>query len=361
MPGALAAAVTAGAVPPAPASAPPPAAGKAGADSFLEALGLNQPPPAAEPEAKAQPAAAPEDKKAAAAAGDDKPATPAANPELAWLLNLIGISEPAPAGQGGATAETAAYGADGARAAAKNAAPPAAAVAAGATAAAPVPAAAADPAALAADAAAAGTAAPLPAAALAHDKTSSAAATAAAEAPAPAVTAAAAATVPQAPLAAPPHSFAGLLAQTPPAAPAAAPHAALPQDSSVWPAALHEHVRWQLDELVQEARLELHPRELGSVQVQLRIGPHGAEVQFAAAHPQARQALEASLPQLRALLAADGLYLAQANVGSQARSQQQPAPSGRSRFTLAGDAAGADAAPEPRRRIARIGLVDAFA
>ncbi|MGQ3057110.1 MAG: flagellar hook-length control protein FliK [Nevskia sp.] len=80
---------------------------------------------------------------------------------------------------------------------------------------------------------------------------------------------------------------------------------------------LGERLRWLRDSGVQEARLQLHPRELGSVDIRIRIEGQGASVWFGADHPGARAALEASLPQLRDRLAGEGLQLAQASVGSQ--------------------------------------------
>ncbi len=85
---------------------------------------------------------------------------------------------------------------------------------------------------------------------------------------------------------------------------------------------LGERLRWLTESGVQEARMQLHPRELGSVDIRIRIEGQGASVWFGADHPGARAALEASLPQLRERLASEGLQLSQTEVGSQ--TQQQP-------------------------------------
>lgn len=91
---------------------------------------------------------------------------------------------------------------------------------------------------------------------------------------------------------------------------------------------LGERLRWLREAGVQEARLQLHPRELGSVDIRIRIEGQGASVWFGAEHPGARAALEATLPQLRERLASEGLQLSQASVGSQMQDsgsrQQQP-------------------------------------
>jgi flagellar hook-length control protein FliK len=145
-------------------------------------------------------------------------------------------------------------------------------------------------------------------------------------------------------------------------APAAAPHAALNTAHAEWPQALADQVQWQLGHEVQEARLELHPRDLGTVQVQVRITSEGAEVRFAASHPQAREALQAALPQLRSLLQGDGIALAQSQVGAQS-SWQAPAQPQRQPQARPGAAApAADEEPAAAApRVVRVGLVDDFA
>ncbi len=135
----------------------------------------------------------------------------------------------------------------------------------------------------------------------------------------------------------------------------------LPANQAEWPDLLADHVRWQIGHQVQEARLELHPRDLGSVQVQLRMSSSGVEVQFAAAHPQAREALAATLPQLRAMLADGGMQLAQAQVGSQSQTFQQQTRTPQRRDGGTGPSADDEAVPLSSPRVVRIGLVDDFA
>lgn len=138
---------------------------------------------------------------------------------------------------------------------------------------------------------------------------------------------------------------------------------------------LGERLRWLRDSGVQEARLQLHPRELGSVDIRIRIEGQGASVWFGADHPGARAALEASLPQLRDRLAGEGLQLAQASVGSQTSDPGAGQPQGeRGRstpwagFGNGGDdaaAARSSAGPQPAvpglaQRLGR-GLIDRYA
>jgi len=142
----------------------------------------------------------------------------------------------------------------------------------------------------------------------------------------------------------------------------AAPHVVQSPDHPEWPLALADQVQWQLGHEVQEARLELHPRDLGSVQVQVRITSEGAEVRFAATHPQAREALAAAMPQLRALLVGDGLLTTQTHVGSQSSWQSSnQAPHSPQVPPGAGGAAADEEEATAMTRVVRVGLIDDFA
>lgn len=139
---------------------------------------------------------------------------------------------------------------------------------------------------------------------------------------------------------------------------------------------LGERLRWLSEAGVQEARLQLHPKELGAIDIRIRVEHQTASVWFGADHPAARAALEATLPQLRERLAADGLQLGQAEVGSQSQSpaqgqsnRQGSAGEGQSGAQLRGRAPGdsderAAAVPASERLAAVVrhrGLVDRYA
>ena len=164
---------------------------------------------------------------------------------------------------------------------------------------------------------------------------------------------------------------ASALLQSP--APAAATLATAVNSSALafqpgWQDALGSRVDWLLGQGLQEAKIELHPRELGSIHIHVIVGADGADVRFAATHPDVRHALEASLPKLRELLASDGVALAQAHVGSQfqqasqARSFARPFPMRRSGDGQ--DGAGQTTATEQttkRMRVASVSLIDDYA
>jgi flagellar hook-length control protein FliK len=136
-----------------------------------------------------------------------------------------------------------------------------------------------------------------------------------------------------------------------PAAAGAASASRTPVASGELPSGLADHVEWQIGQGLDEARLDLHPQELGSIQVHIRMAADGAEVSFAAAQPQTRDLLAASLPQLRALLGADGVNLMQAQISSTTQSAAD---------SRAGELA-VPAAPRRAGRIARIQMIDDFA
>ncbi|MCL4790900.1 MAG: flagellar hook-length control protein FliK [Gammaproteobacteria bacterium] len=75
------------------------------------------------------------------------------------------------------------------------------------------------------------------------------------------------------------------------------------------------------------ARLRLHPESLGTLDIEIKIADSTAQVWFGAQHSQTREAIEASLPQLREMFAEQGIRLAHAQVDSgsdqRARDQQQ--------------------------------------
>lgn len=62
--------------------------------------------------------------------------------------------------------------------------------------------------------------------------------------------------------------------------------------------------------------IRLHPAELGPLMVNLQLDEQGAQLQFLSQQGQVRSAVEQALPQLRELLAQQGIELADAQVGS---------------------------------------------
>jgi flagellar hook-length control protein FliK len=95
---------------------------------------------------------------------------------------------------------------------------------------------------------------------------------------------------------------------------------------------------------VREARLQLHPAELGRLQITVNTDGDQARVAFVAETAAARDAIEQSLPRLRELFEQAGLQLAQSDVGQQGQAaSRDPAP----RSSRVAGLADAEAQPEP--------------
>ena len=128
---------------------------------------------------------------------------------------------------------------------------------------------------------------------------------------------------------------------------------------------LGEHLLWLVREGVHEARLQLNPRDLGPIEVRLGVSDGAAQLSFSAQHAGTAAAVQQSLPQLREMLAQQGLQLGQAEVSQQQPGAGQQAP--QQERSAAGDArsAAARGVDEPfvgeRVRVIGRGLVDAYA
>jgi flagellar hook-length control protein FliK len=108
---------------------------------------------------------------------------------------------------------------------------------------------------------------------------------------------------------------------------------------------------------IQSATLRLSPEHLGPVEVHIDMQASQINVNFVAAHPDTRSALEQSVPTLRAMLAHGGLTLGQTQVQGEARSGSQSA-GGRAR-----DNALPDHGEEPIAvaAVRNAGLIDEYA
>jgi flagellar hook-length control protein FliK len=121
---------------------------------------------------------------------------------------------------------------------------------------------------------------------------------------------------------------------------------------------LGQHVIWLGQQDVKQARIRLHPEDLGTLDVKVSMNHDRVDVSFAVQHPAAVHVVQQTLPQLDALLAHHGLALGQADVGQ----RQQQGEGGRG-----GDAAGAvgEIEPEPTAMagapVAALGMLDTFA
>lgn len=118
-----------------------------------------------------------------------------------------------------------------------------------------------------------------------------------------------------------------------PAPPVASAPAVLPPlDSPQWSGAFAEQVRWVAGGPTQTAELRLDPPQLGPVEVRVQLDAGGASLAFASPHAAVRDAIQASLPQLRDAFAQAGVQLGQVSVDSGMPSHQHGGGRQRSPF-----------------------------
>ncbi len=93
--------------------------------------------------------------------------------------------------------------------------------------------------------------------------------------------------------------------------------------SDEWQQALGQQILMFNRNGQQTAELRLHPQDLGSIQISLKLDNDQAQLNMVSGHTQVRNALEAAIPQLRAALAESGITLGQSNVSSDNFPQDQ--------------------------------------
>jgi flagellar hook-length control protein FliK len=97
--------------------------------------------------------------------------------------------------------------------------------------------------------------------------------------------------------------------------------------AEAWTAGLGDRLLTLAGPGTHSARIKLHPESLGTLDIEVRISDSTAQIWFGTPHSQTREAIEASLPQLREMFAEQGIRLAHAQVDSgtdpRGRDQQQ--------------------------------------
>ncbi|WP_136257448.1 flagellar hook-length control protein FliK [Rhodanobacter lindaniclasticus] len=140
-------------------------------------------------------------------------------------------------------------------------------------------------------------------------------------------------------------------AMTPAAAPVpVAPAHAFAQE-------LGQQLAWFVGHDVKQARIRLHPEELGSLDLKISVQHNRVDVVLQAQHPGAVTAVQQALPQLDQMLARHGLSLGHADVGQHDRGGQAGHRGQGDEIAAIDDVAG----PGQIVPLAQVGLVDAFA
>jgi flagellar hook-length control protein FliK len=142
--------------------------------------------------------------------------------------------------------------------------------------------------------------------------------------------------------------------------PAVQVQATQPATSPQFAQELGEQIAWMGSGQVKEARIKLHPEELGSMDVRVNMDGGKVNIAILAQHPAAVHAVQQTLSQLDSMLAHHGLSLGQADVG-QRQAEQGGEGGGQG---AAGEGGDADAAgvtgAVTTSRVSR-GLVDEIA
>ncbi len=120
---------------------------------------------------------------------------------------------------------------------------------------------------------------------------------------------------------------------------------------------LGQQLAWFVGHDVKQARIRLHPEELGSLDLKISVQHNRVDVVFQAQHPGAVTAVQQGLPQLDQMLAQHGLSLGHADVGQQDRGDQ-PGQHGQGEEISRIDEVAGPAHVTP---LTQLGLVDAFA
>jgi flagellar hook-length control protein FliK len=111
-----------------------------------------------------------------------------------------------------------------------------------------------------------------------------------------------------------------------------------PVQQKGWDQAMGQRVVWMVRNNMQEAQIQLNPRELGPINVRVSVNNDQASVHFIAQHASTREALDAAMPRLREMLAESGLNLAQSDVSERSPQQRGEGDGRGAGHHLAGDA-----------------------
>lgn len=142
--------------------------------------------------------------------------------------------------------------------------------------------------------------------------------------------------------------------QTAPAVPVL--QLASPVGSHAFAQDLGQQVAWLGGQNIKQARIRLHPEELGSLDVSVSVAHGRVDVVINAHHPAAVTAVQQSLPQLDHMLAQHGLSLGHAEVGQQHRDNGgRHAAADTAALDEVGDVQNVSMSP------GKVGLLDAFA
>ncbi len=134
-----------------------------------------------------------------------------------------------------------------------------------------------------------------------------------------------------------------------------------PFGESGWSDAFQQKIVWLVDRQQQSAELHVNPPHLGPVDVLLTLADDGAQIAFTSPHAAVREAIEASLADLRTALSDKGMTLGGTLVSADSREAREQLAEGR-QSGQRGAAGSGEVLPDiSRPRSIQRGLVDLFA
>jgi flagellar hook-length control protein FliK len=93
-----------------------------------------------------------------------------------------------------------------------------------------------------------------------------------------------------------------------------------PPETPEWKQSVSQHIAVFSRNGLHSAEIRLHPEELGSLQISLRVQQDQAQIHIVSEHAHIRHVMEQAMPQLRAAMAESGIQLGQANVSAEGQS-----------------------------------------
>lgn len=90
-----------------------------------------------------------------------------------------------------------------------------------------------------------------------------------------------------------------------------------PPETPEWKQSVSQHIATFSRNGLHSAEIRLHPEDLGSLQISLRVQQDQAQIHIVSEHAHIRHAMEQAMPQLRTAMAESGIQLGQANVSAE--------------------------------------------
>lgn len=132
-----------------------------------------------------------------------------------------------------------------------------------------------------------------------------------------------------------------------------------PVGSQAFAQELGQQVAWLGGQDIKQARIRLHPEDIGQLDIKVSVTHDRVDVVFSAQHPAAVTAVQQSLPQLGQMLSQQGLSLGHAEVGQHDRGTHQG--NGAMATDVDQDDVGEIHGAGLPTSVATVGLLDAFA